>query len=248
MSAMALVGGALQWLEKHGSRFIFATHLHGLPTAALKATKVWHLRVRYDAATDRLIYDRSLHPGSGSSLYGLEVARAMGIPIEVLETAHEIRRSLTGEVTAAEAATSGWNTAVQRRVCEICSATIARDLEVHHIQPRASAVGGRLADGSHMNTLRNLVVVCQACHDKHHAGELSIGPVKQTSEGPVREVNRFETFAHRPVGLSEDQIATVKAELQAYPTLPVSRMLYDLEQRHGIRITAQKLRSIRTDT
>ena len=241
MSAMGLVGGALQWLEKKGSRFIFATHLHGLPTAALTATKVWHLRVRYDAAADRLIYDRTLHPGPGSSLYGLEVARAMGIPMEVLETAHDIRRSLTGVATAAEAPTSDWNAAVQRRACEVCSAAITRDLEVHHIQPRASAAGGRLADGTKMNDLRNLIVVCQTCHDKHHAGGLDIGPVKQTSEGPVREV----AFTQPKVAPAEDELEKIRAELRAYPNLPASRMIFELEQRHGIRITAQRLRTIR---
>ena len=248
MSGMGLVGGSLQWLEKRGSRFIFATHLHGLPTAALVKTKIWHLRVRHDTATDRLIYDRTLHPGSGSSLYGLEVAKAMGIPMEVLETAHEIRRSLTGEVTAAEGPASAWNAAVQRRACEICSATILRDLEVHHIQPRASAVGGRLADGTSMNNLRHLIVVCQTCHDAHHAGELDIGPVRQTSDGPVREVTRIETVQRPATGLTEEQIATIQAELRAYPNLPASRMLYDLETRHGIRITPQRLRMIRTST
>jgi DNA mismatch repair protein MutS len=243
MSAMALVGGTLQWLEKHGSRFIFATHLHGLPTNTLKSTRVWHLRVRYDAAADRLIYDRTLHPGSGNSLYGLEVARAMGIPMEVLETAHEIRRGLLGEVTAVDAPASDWNAAVQRRACEICAEAIARDLEVHHIQPRASATAGRLADGSKMNDLRNLVVVCQACHDKHHAGKLAIGPVKQTSDGPVREVTEIKP--KKAVSLKDDELATIQAELRAYPNLPTSRMIFDLEERHGIRITAQRLRTIR---
>ena len=241
MSAMAIVGGALQWLEKHGSRFIFATHLHGLPTEALTVTKVWHLRVRHDPVTDRLTYDRTLHPGPGSSLYGLEVAKAMGLPIEVLQTAHDIRRSLTGEATAATAPTSDWNAAVQRRACEICAAPVTRDLEVHHIQPRASAVAGRLADGTHMNNLRNLVVVCQACHDKHHAGELEIGPVKQTSEGPQREVIQKPKTA----APTDDQLATIQAELRAYPNLPASRMIFDLEQRHGIRISSQRLRTIR---
>ena len=241
MSAMAIVGGALQWLEKHGSRFIFATHLHGLPVAALAATKVWHLRVRHDPVMDRLTYDRTLHPGSGSSLYGLEVAKAMGLPMEVLQTAHEIRRSLTGEATAATAPTSDWNAAVTRRACEICAAPVTRDLEVHHIQPRASAVGGRLADGTNMNNLRNLIVVCQACHDKHHAGELEIGPVKQTSEGLQREVIQKPKTA----APTDDQLATIQAELKAYPNLPASRMIFDLEQKHGIRISSQRLRTIR---
>jgi hypothetical protein len=171
------------------------------------------------------------------------VAKAMGIPIEVLTTAHEIRRSLTGE--SAEGVASAWNSAVQRRVCEICSAAILRDLEVHHIQPRASATGGRLADGTHMNNLRNLIVVCQTCHDAHHAGELEIGPVRQTSDGPIREITRIEPAPRVQVGLTAEEIATVQAELRAFPTLPASRMLFDLEERHGIRITAQRLRTIR---
>ena len=247
MSAMAIVSGALQWLEKHGSRFIFATHLHGLPVASLAATKVWHLRVRHDPVTDRLTYDRTLHPGPGSSLYGLEVAKAMGLPMEVLQTAHDIRRSLTGETTATAAPTSDWNAAVQRRVCEICAAPVIRDLEVHHIQPRASAVNNRLADGTSMNNLRNLVVVCQTCHDKHHAGELEIGPVKQTSEGPIREIADLQKFAYKkPTGITEEQLAIVQAELRAHPNLPVSRMVFDLESRHGICLTAQRLRTIRT--
>ena len=250
MSAMALVGGALQWLETHGSRFIFATHLHGLqqlPTVtALKGVKVWHLRVRHDPATDRLIYDRTLHPGAGSSLYGLEVARAMGIPFKVLESAHQIRRSLAGEKTEAEATTSAWNAGVQRRACEVCSAAITRDLEVHHIQPRASAIEGRLADGSSMNALRNLVVVCQVCHDKHHANQLEIGQVKQTSDGPVRDYEYRPSASGRiAAGLTDEQMETIKAELKAFPNLPASRMLFDLDDRHGIKITVQRLRAIR---
>jgi DNA mismatch repair protein MutS len=256
MSAMALVGGALHWLETRGSRFIFATHLHGLQqipvVTALKALKVWHLRVRHEPATDRLIYDRTLHPGAGSSLYGLEVARAMGIPFEVLESASQIRRSLTGEKTEAEATGSAWNAAVQRRACEVCSAAITRDLEVHHIQQRRDATGGRLPDGSNMNALRNLVVVCQKCHDKHHANELEIGRVKQTSEGPVREIIDLSQYEYRAAaqprvapGLTEEQVETVKAELRTFPHLPASRMLFDLENGHGIKITAQRLRAIR---
>jgi len=59
----------------------------------------------------------------------------------------------------------------------------ATGLEVHHIEERATATNGRLPDGTSMNAARNLIVVCEACHDAHHAKEIEIGPVKQTSEG-----------------------------------------------------------------
>ena len=253
MSAMALVGASLQHLAKHSAKYIFATHLHGLQdiplVAKISGLKVWHLRVRHDLATDRLIYDRTLHPGAGSSLYGLEVAKAMMIPFDVLETAHAIRRSLVGQKTEAEAPTSAWNSAVQRRICEVCEATINSDLEVHHIEERATATKGRLPDGTSMNALRNLVVACKICHDKHHAKQIEIGRVKTTSEGPIREIIQLEKYAHTPAtitGLTKEQLDIIETELRAYPNLDSKRMVFDLETRHGIRITSQRLKTIRS--
>jgi hypothetical protein len=234
-------------LSKAGAKYIFATHLHGLQeipsVSGLSGLKVWHLRVRHDLATDRLIYDRTLHPGAGSSLYGLEVAKAMAIPFSVLETAHAIRKSLVGQKTDVEAPASNWNGAVHRRVCEICGASVG--LEVHHIEQRATAVNGRLADGTSMNSVRNLVVVCEACHDKHHAKEIEIGPVQQTSDGPVRHVS-LAKYAHKPAaGITEEQIDLIKSELRAHPNLTAKRMVFDLEARHGIKISPQRLAKIR---
>jgi DNA mismatch repair protein MutS len=252
-SAMSIVGASIAHLSRSGAKYIFATHLHGLQSvpevAEVGSLRVWHLRVRHDPVKDLLIYDRTLHPGAGSSLYGLEVAKAMGLPLEVLEAAHGIRRRLTGQVNDIEAAASTWNTAVTRRACEVCGADIAADLEVHHIVERHTAVGGRLPDGTALNAPRNLIVVCEACHDKHHAGQIQIGPMVQTSEGPQREVTRLEQYAYRPqaaAGLTEEQLAIVKRELRAFPTLNVLRMIFDLRQRYGIVITAPRLRTIRS--
>lgn len=252
MSAMALVGASLKHLCERKAKYIFATHLHGLQeiplVASLPTLKVWHLRVRHDPATDRLVYDRTLHPGAGSSLYGLEVAKAMMIPFDVLESAHTIRKSLVGQKTETDAPASAWNSRIQRRICEVCGADASANLEVHHSEERASAVAGKLADGTSMNAVRNLVVVCEACHDKHHAKELEIGPVKQTSDGPVREVaslkNKKYVLKASP-GLTEEQNETIKGELRKYPNLEPKRMAFDLEHRHGIKITVQRLKTIR---
>lgn len=262
-SATALVGASLNWLSGRGARYMFATHLHGLQAlpavTGLGGLKVWHLRVRYDAAADKLIYDRTLHPGAGSSLYGLEVAKAMALPLEVLEAAHAIRRQLTGTASESEAPASDWNRAVTRRACEVCRAEIVRDLEVHHIQQRSGAgAGGQLADGSYMNTLRNLVVVCQECHDRHHAGQLQIGAVQMTSEGPERQVLDLGRFAYTPAagsglgagapgggsGLTEAQKEVVWGYLRQYPTISPNRALYDLEKK-GVKLTVQRLRTLR---
>jgi hypothetical protein len=114
-----------------------------------------------------------------------------------------------------------------------------------------------------MNDVRNLIVVCQGCHDRHHAGELHIGPVKMTSEGPVREVLAAaspdpielvadppslpakKTVARASGGLSEEQLETVREYLQKYPKMAAQRLVYDLEAEEGIKITVQRLRTIR---
>ena len=269
VSATALVGAGIQWLHERGARFIFATHLHDLmkipSVAALPRLKVWHLKVHYDPATDRLIYDRTLTPGAGSTLYGLEVARAMNIPDAVLAAAHTIRRTLLGTAVETDAPASAWNPAVQRRACERCGAKLVRDLEVHHIQARATAgVNGRLADGTHMNHVRNLMVVCQICHDRHHAGTAPIEPRKATSDGPMCVApvsppgsdseeggNTIVTTATARTTSSQrskwtaEQMEIIEHYLRRHPNVPPKRVMFDLEEKEGIKISAASLKTIR---
>ena len=100
-SAHALVAAGIDWLAERRSRFMFATHLHNLlnilPSPESLALKVYHLRVHYDRARDLLFYDRTLTPGAGSSLYGLEVARASAVPLEYYEKALRYRQAFLGE-------------------------------------------------------------------------------------------------------------------------------------------------------
>lgn len=266
VSATALVGAGIQWLHERNARFMFATHLHGLmeipSVARLPRLKVWHLKVNYDPVTDRLIYDRTLTPGAGSTLYGLEVARAMNIPDAVLATAHTIRRTLLGTAAETDAPVSAWNPSVQRRNCERCGAAIVRDLEVHHIQARATATGAqRLADGTHMNHVRNLMVVCQTCHDRHHSGQAPIEPRKATSDGPVclphsppcsdSEENTLvsrtttRTTSSSRSKWTAEQMETIETYLRRYPNVAPKRVAFDLEEKEGIKISVASLRTIR---
>jgi predicted HNH restriction endonuclease len=66
--------------------------------------------------------------------------------------------------------------------CEVCEGT--DELETHHIIPQAAAdKKGRVKPGQHKNTKGNLVVLCGACHDKHHRGLLEITGWKETTGG-----------------------------------------------------------------
>lgn len=252
VSATSLVAAGIQHLYKKEARFVFATHLHdilSLPAiTSLKQLGIWHLRVHYDPVTDTLVYDRTLHKGPGGTLYGLEVARAMHLPYEILKEAHSFRTQLLGEVKQEDAEGSSWNPLVVKKECEICRHAIVRDLEVHHIQQRKEAKGKHFEDGSNMNDRRNLVVVCQTCHDKHHSGELSIGPEKQTSKGPQREITHSPKSTETKQKVSKwstEEQARIHQYLTKFKNLPLARIAYDLQQQEQIFISEASLRKLR---
>jgi DNA mismatch repair protein MutS len=249
VSATSLVASALTWLAGRKSSFLFATHLHGLlsikEVQTCTALQVWHLRVKYEPATGVLVYDRTLQKGAGSSMYGLEVARALSLPTDFLEVAQRFRHELLGTQGDETAPTSAWNAHVKRKVCELCQCAFVAEIEIHHIQPRQDAlVTGHFADGTHQNHLRNLIAVCQSCHDKHHAGILTIGSVKQTSDGPVREVSIVEPRAVKSKWTTV-QMETILKILREKPTVAISRILFELEEYHSIKISSATLQKIR---
>ena len=250
VSATSLVASALTWLSKRRASFLFATHLHGLlsvaAVAACPGLQTWHLRVRYEPATGVLVYDRTLQKGAGSSMYGLEVARALNLPTEFLEDAQRARHELLGSVTDEEAPTSSWNPVVKRRSCEVCKSAFVADIEIHHIRPRATAsVTGHFSDGTHQNHMRNLVAVCAACHDKHHSAELEIGPVKQTSEGPVRVLTVEPPTTKTKSKWAVQQQQTILKLLREKPNVAISRILFELEEYYAIKISSATLQKIR---
>ena len=240
-SATALVAATLEHLHSLGAHFMFATHLHDLlkvTSTQLKEISVWHLRV--DRTPEgKLIYDRRLQPGPGSCSYGLEVARAMGIPLTLMDRALEIRRSLEGTANILEAPKSIWNSKIQRQMCEVCKNPIINQLEVHHIQERAN-------DGS--NELRNLVVLCERCHDKHHNGEIEVGSLQQTSDGLQRSVTesvtsiKIKTNEKNKISkYSEEEIQIIETIIQKHKGRPLTRMILELAE-EGIIITPAQLK------
>jgi DNA mismatch repair protein MutS len=242
VSAQALVASGIQWLQKKQTKFIFATHLHDLATL-VKGIQIWHLHVEYDPVTKKLIYDRSLRQGSGSSLYGLEVARAMDLPFEFIEQALKFRENIVGSTK--EGKPSSWNTQIVRKECEICMALIVTDLEVHHIQPRASATNGVLQDGTHMNDKRNLIVICQRCHDKVHAETIEIGALQMTSNGPERIVKEKQVMKKNK--WSEEEMKIVMDTLHKYSSLSSKAIRARLSQHESIEMSETVIGKLRRE-
>ena len=256
VSAMSLVGAGIQWLSDKRAKYIFATHLHDLPKL-LEPTSlrlaIWHLHVEYDPVTHALVYYRQLRPGPGSSLYGLEVARAMDLPADFLEVALANRRSLLGSVLPQDAKPSSWNPAICRRLCEVCGQEDTRTLEVHHIQTRASATNGLLEDGTPVHAPSNLKVLCDKCHDKQHASVASVAVASvaasaeaSTPKPSVTTLFEQSKYVPRTPGKrSEEELSILHALLKEYKTASPKALVYQLQHDHNIIITPQALASMR---
>lgn len=245
ISAQALVASGIQWLSSKNAKFIFATHLHDLTNMIDNTVKVWHLHVDYDPITKKLVYDRSLRPGSGSSQYGIEVARAMDLPFEFIEQALNNRHKIIGSSKQIDIYGSSWNKDVMKKECEVCHMQIINNLEVHHIKPRADAINGILDDGTHMNNERNLMVLCQKCHDNIHAGNLEIGAIKMTSDGPERGIIEVKDTKKHKSKWSDEEYKTIMDTLDKYSSLSLKAIRAHLSSKHEINISEGMLGKIR---
>ena len=227
LSATALVAAGVETLVGAGTKFVFATHLHelaGLPDiAGLSGVKAVHLKVHYDAAADRLIYERELAPGSGSALYGLEVCRALDLPPGFLERATVLRKTLGGWVTPT---VSRYSTKAVLDACSVCGST--HKLEAHHIVHQAD--GGNDSPG-------NLACLCATCHDDHHAGRLQIRGWKDSSAGRVLD------YTHTVEHVVEDDVtAWVREQKGRKVRVPTIRRM--AKQLFGAELTDAQIRSI----
>ena len=248
-SATALVAAGLKGLIKRGSRFLFATHLHGLSkikeVSEDPGLKIWHLHVEYDHLQDKLVYHRTLRPGSGSSLYGLEVAKAMRIPVDILEDAIRFRKSLAGETELSESVGSSWNSDIIRIQCELCGTTESKDLEVHHIKERhLASTSGHLKDLSNVHSKANLIVLCETCHDKTHSGSIEISPFVQTSDGMERSVTLTTTDTTKKSKWSDEQLDEIKASYTKFPKLSMPALSKYLLNQHSIHISVPTLKKL----
>lgn len=182
ISALSIVSSGIKCLYKKGASFLFATHLHELHhlpvLKPLERLQKYHLSVSYEPSTNRLIYDRKLLRGVGSTLYGLEVCKGMDMPKEFIELANTIRTSIMGKTTTVES--SSYNCKVIKDECAICGEK-ARD--THHIQFQSDANELEMIGSIHKNRKSNLVALCQICHNAVHHGSLTIHGYIQTSHG-----------------------------------------------------------------
>ena len=185
LSALSIVASAILKLAKLNSNFIFATHLHQLmnldEVKSLPNVVAKHLEVYFDG--EKLIYDRKLKEGSGSSVYGLEFAKSIYMDREFLLKAEEIRKKLSNEYSEMELLIkkkkSRYNRNLLVATCAICGAVVD---DVHHIKPQEEAKDGFVGTVP-VHHKYNLIPLCKKHHKMVHDGKIVIRGFVATSEG-----------------------------------------------------------------
>jgi len=245
ISATAIVAAGIEWLHKCNSRFVLATHLHDLlclpKVTSLPGLSIWHLHVEYDRVRDILVYHRTLQPGAGSSMYGLEVARALHLPQDMISSALAFRRELIGETPIEETRPSSWNSELIKQLCKICGAFT--DLQAHHIQERHEAVqeGTRNIDGTSLHHPRNLIIVCKSCHKKHHSGDLELSSVEDTSIGPVQSINKEQKIQkQKRFPFTQEQIQAMQSTYTNNKNLHPKLLVFQIIKDHGFTTLEEK--------
>jgi len=178
-SAVAIVASAMEKLYNIKSLFIFATHLHQLgeikPIKKLKKLVYLHLGVSYDEKEDKLIYNRKLSLGSGSSLYGLEFAKSLHMDKEFIQNAYEIRKEIAGNFSELELLKkkkrSKYNKNVYLSKCALCDDEVD---DVHHINEQKNSDENGNIEHFHKNHKYNLIPLCKKHHNLVHEGKIII--------------------------------------------------------------------------
>jgi DNA mismatch repair protein MutS len=188
MSGLSIVTAAILKLSQMKAMFMFATHLHQLPTIPeiekLRNIICLHLSVLYDENEDKLVFNRKLSHGSGSSMYGLEFAKSLHMDKEFLKTANDIRKKLTDDYNTVERLsqkkTSKYNKDLYVTACAICGAKVD---DVHHIKEQKKKDEQGFVGHVNVNHRYNLIPLCKKHHKMVHDGKININGFITTSNG-----------------------------------------------------------------
>jgi DNA mismatch repair protein MutS len=199
ISGNAIVATTLLRLSDIGSSFVFATHLHELmeleEISSKENIKSFHLSVEHDEESDRLIYDRTLKPGSGERIYGITVAKYIIKDEAFIKKAMEIKNRLIDKdpnSSTVSTKTSRYHSQLLMDRCEMCgkcanntSNLSKKTLESHHINHQKDCENGFVKTKPHIrkNQIFNLAVLCEQCHDKIHKENIELEGIKMTSNG-----------------------------------------------------------------
>ena len=189
-SAVSIFVSGLQSLHKKNCSCIFATHLHEIlefDEVQSMDLCVQHMEVIFDEEKDILVYDRKLKPGSGKSLYGLEVCKSLHLPNEFIENAYYLRKKYNKiNEGILDKKQSHFNSKKLMNLCEICKKKLCE--EIHHLQHQQYANNQNKIDYFHKNHPANLVGICESCHEKIHKSNKQHKKIKTSQGMQIKEI------------------------------------------------------------
>jgi DNA mismatch repair protein MutS len=190
VSATSIFTTAVLTLSNINSKFLFTTHLQDVSKfSCIKENKkigIYHLSVNIN--DDTIFFERKLQKGPCSELYGLEVARAIGLDNSFMKKAFELRSEIIKENSGLiSKKKSRYNNKKIVDSCEICSykpfSKTDLPLDVHHISEQCNADENNFINHFHKNAKHNLVTLCKDCHQNVHKQKIEIKGYIQSSKG-----------------------------------------------------------------
>tara|TARA_Y100000389_G_scaffold24262_1_gene20934 strand:- start:7315 stop:10374 length:3060 start_codon:yes stop_codon:yes gene_type:complete len=193
VSGISIVAAAIDKLINKSSSFIFATHLHELININIiknniknNLIKIFHLHITI--VNDIIHYERKIKDGNGSSVYGIEVCKALDMPKDFMQNAENIRKEIQGfDNFIISLNKSHYNKNILIDKCNICHENVD---DIHHINYQSDADSNGYFKNYHKNIEHNLVPLCKKCHQKEHSNEISIKGFIETSEGIKLKVEK----------------------------------------------------------
>ena len=250
ISGQSIVAAGIMYLAKKNTSFIFATHMHQLSDIDeikdLKNVKTYHLKVEYDNEKTKLIYNRKIDEGKGSSVYGLEVCKAMDLEPEFLDTANKIRKNYFNTQSIIDKPkTSHYNSSLYMDICQICK---AKAEDVHHIKYQCESDGDGMIGYFHKNIRHNLVPLCKSCHDKNHKGELNINGYIKTTDGIELQYTNTNivNIKKRKKKMNEEEISKIKG-LQDLPNMNKKKAIDILRTNYDLNVSINIISQIWKD-
>lgn len=197
VSATSIFASSVLTLVKKKSKFVFTTHLQDVAKLEeindCKEVSICHLSVDVEA-DGTIVFERKLKPGPCSELYGLEVAKAVGLERELIDLSFIIRNKLVNQKTIGNTTIkkSRYNSKKVLEQCEICEYSPQKKtdmpLDTHHINFQCDADDKGFNGFFHKNSQFNLVSLCKLCHIKVHNKEITIVGYIDTTKGKRLEV------------------------------------------------------------
>lgn len=168
-SATGLMASTVLHCIGQRARFIFTTHLHTLANVR-EITENPRLDIVHfgvSVVNGKIQYNRKIAKGMGSSLYGIEIADALGFPSTFTKTAFDIRNRVSGERESLVVdQRSRYNKRLIMDTCERCGTH--ENLHTHHIMPQSQSDESGFIGTFHKNRSFNLEVLCKKCHIAEH--------------------------------------------------------------------------------